>query len=59
MSPKTRPFSRRREAPPTGGRPAPVPQPASPADDPDRMTKSGRLHLSEIKKALDQARKAQ
>ena len=29
----------------------------SPADDPERMTKSGRLHMREIQQALEKASK--
>ena len=32
-------------------------KPATPAEDPDRRTKSGRLDLSTIKKALEKADK--
>jgi hypothetical protein len=33
--------------------------PSSPADDPERMTKSGRLNVAELKKALKAAKDAE
>jgi hypothetical protein len=48
-TPKARPQP---EARPPVGQPGSPDPPPTPADDPDRMTKSGRLHLHEIEQAL-------
>jgi hypothetical protein len=40
-------------------RPIKRPSPLSPADDPERMTKSGRLNVAELKKALKAAKDAE
>jgi hypothetical protein len=40
-------------------RPTKRPSPSSPANDPERMTKSGRLNVAELKKALKAAKDAE